>query len=141
MSTKTERRIVLERDMYPEPPYDGIYKPDVFERYARVWFGARSFAWREEREGWNVALDPADWREWAGLTDEHMAKYPDIDFTASLGEYEHYLNGDVWFATVQEKCDHGEWHTIDLTGGLYGEEGDPQLRQYADEILEEADDE
>ncbi len=93
----------------------------AFERYARIFHGATSFAYRDEKDYAYVALDPADWRRWVGLTDEWLAQHPD-DCRANLIEYAAYLDGDCWIIEVQEKCDLGEWHTVDSCGGFYGPE-------------------
>lgn len=92
----------------------------AFERYARIFHGCTAFAYRTDRDGVYVALDPASWREAMGI-DDKWTGHP--EYSANMfGDFDAYLDGECYMALVQEKCDHGDWHTVDSLGGLYGAE-------------------
>lgn len=124
-------------------------EPDVFERYCRIFHGARSFEWRDSgdsRDYIYVTLDPADWREKMGLTDEWLDAHPDVK-TTNLTEWNAYCDGDVYGVIVEKRVtwtrEHDDeidgtdgdpsmddWQEVSAVWGYYGEE-------YATEVARE----
>ena len=110
------------------------HEPDTLERFARIFYGATSFAWADDidRDASYIALNPADWRESVGV---------DADNPAELDEVRAWLTGEVYGYEIQVRVNWSPnvdgfdpketWETIDSLWGLYG-------REYARETALEA---
>lgn len=100
----------------------------IFERYAGIFFGARTFAYRESHAGIYCAFDTAEWRERQGLTDDYIAAHfggeGQPTYEANFGQFGDYLDDNVWSVHVQKKCAYNEWHDVDAVYGFYCENDD-----------------
>lgn len=89
----------------------------MFERYARIFHGATSFAYCDNAQMWDRAslyatCDPAHWREAVGVAEG----------AADLDDWRAYCEGDVW-GYIVERCDGADgWTEVDSCWGFYGRE-------------------
>lgn len=130
---------------------------EKFERYVRAFHGVRDVVWfRSSVDRGSpeyVTLDPANWREEMGLTDEYLRDHAE-HFTGPLSnadEYRAWLDGDVWLLTMEEEITYREvsqttdehesleeitqWRELETVGGFYGDYADEAALELLHEQL------
>jgi len=113
----------------------------LVEKFLRAYLGVTQVHTYRSDDYWYVAYDSADWREYAGFTDDMRADdgYWPYRGANPLTEWKAWINGEVYFYTVERKVHvyqdqrrHGpgtfetvstefdEWEHVDSCGGFYG---------------------
>jgi hypothetical protein len=102
---------------------------ELWGRYLHIYHDVPGIGVMERDGTAYLAIAPRHWRDAMGLTDEHLARYPDVaEGFVSFGDWAAYLDGDVYVACLQElvtwTSSRGEtfdrWETTDAIGGFYG---------------------
>ena len=126
---------------------------EAFTRYLRLFHGVTTVEDWASEDYLYVTYDPAGWREYVGLTDEHLQAHPDVK-TVGLDEWRAYCEGDVYGIVVERDVewrrvtdvedddddDDDTMHTWEDVASLWGFYGDVDgyVTQTAREMLEEA---
>lgn len=87
--------------------WDRLKDVETFERFIRIFLGAKSVIVSSSENRHYVSFDTPEWREHTGLTDEYLADTPEVKpeelAKGTLDEYIAWANGEVYGYIVEKK--------------------------------------